>query len=82
MDLHSVVNFCKDFYYSHPLAALVIAVILLFALIFRTMEVLKIVGVIMLMALAVYIFSLMGDSFGTGMSSKKRMINQTINRME
>lgn len=82
MNLHDAVIFCNNFYHNHPVAALAIVAVLLLGLIFRTMELLKIFGFIMVVLLAIYIFSLLGKSSEEGMDSKKQMINQTLTKMK
>lgn len=82
MDLHNAVIFCNNFYHNHPVAAMAIVAVLLLGLIFRTMDLLKIFGFIMVLVLMIYLFSLLGKSAGTGMDSKKQMINQTVTKMK
>jgi hypothetical protein len=82
MNLHSAFVFCENFYHSHPVASLVIVAVFLLVLFLRTMDLLKIIGFVVLVFLTIYIFSVLGKSSGTGMHSKKQMINQTVTKMD
>ena len=75
MDIESLVSRLTDFYYSHTIVAIGLAVILLLLVCFRPKAMLKTAGLLLVLAVAVYFFTLFIDMAGSGRSQKKEMIH-------
>jgi hypothetical protein len=75
MDIESLVSRLTDFYYSHTVVAIGLAVVVLLLVCFRPKAMLKTAGLLLALAVAVYFFTLFIDMAGSGRSQKKEMIH-------
>jgi amino acid permease len=76
-DLNSLLAHLTNFYYSHTVAAIALAVILVLLICFRPKAMLKTAGIVLAFAVAAYFFTLFVDMAGTGQSQKTKMIHTT-----
>lgn len=74
MNIENLLAHLTDFYYSHTVIAITLAVILLLLICFRPKAMLKTTGILLVMAVAVYFFTLFMDMSETGRSLKKDMV--------
>ena len=82
MTLDNIVIIGKDFYYSNTYLTLPIAAGLALFVYFQTKAALKTLGAVLIFILIVYSFSSLGKSSSSGMSSKKQMISQTLDKIK
>jgi len=75
MDFENLLTRLTSFYYGHTIVAIALAVVLLLLIVFRPKAMLKTAGIVLALAVAVYLFTLFIDTAGTGRSHKKEMIH-------
>jgi len=75
IDFENLLTQLTSFYYSHTIVAIALAVVLLLLIFFRPKAMLKTAGIVIALAVAVYLFTLFIDTAGTGRSHKKEMIH-------
>ena len=76
MDLSQIVNHIAGFYYGHTAIAIAIGVAIVLLVCFRPKAMLKVVGILLIFALAAYAFTLVVDMAGSGRSQKSEMIHK------
>ena len=76
MDLSRIVNHIVGFYYGHTAIAIAIGVAIVLLVCFRPKAMLKVVGILLIFALAAYAFTLVVDMAGSGRSQKSEMIHK------
>ena len=74
VDLKNLPAYLTNFYYSHTIAAISLAVVLLLLICFRPKAMLKTAGFVLAFAVAAHFFTLFVDMAGTGRSQKIEMI--------
>jgi amino acid permease len=74
-DFENLLTRLTSFYYSQTIVAIALAVVLLLLIFFRPKATLKTAGIVLALAVAVYLFTLFIDTAGTGRSHKKEMIH-------
>jgi len=74
VDLKNLPAYLTNFYYSHTIAAISLAVVLLLLICFRPKAMLKTAGFVLAFAVAAHFFTLFVDMAGTGRSQKTEMI--------
>lgn len=77
IDLNSLLAHLTNFYYSHTIVAIALAMILFLLICFRPKAMLKTAGIVLAFAVAAYFFTLFVDMAGTGQSQKTKMIHTT-----
>ena len=75
IDFTNLLTRLTSFYYGHTIVAIALAVALLLLICFRPKAMLKTAGIVIALAVAVYLFTLFIDTAGTGRSHKKEMIH-------
>ncbi len=75
IDFENLLTRLTSFYYSQTIVAIALAVVLLLLIFFRPKATLKTAGIVLALAVAVYLFTLFIDTAGTGRSHKKEMIH-------
>jgi uncharacterized membrane protein (DUF485 family) len=75
IDFENLLTRPTSFYYSQTIVAIALAVALLLLIFFRPKAMLKTAGIVLALAVAVYLFTLFIDTAGTGRSHKKEMIH-------
>ena len=75
MDIESLVSRLTDFYYSHTIVAIALAVVVVLLICFRPKAMLKTAGIVLAFAVAVYFLTLFMDMAGSGRAQKKEMIH-------
>ena len=75
IDFENLLTRLTSFYYSHTIVAIALAVVLLLLIFLRPKATLKTAGILLALAVAVYLFTLFIDTAGTGRSHKKEMIH-------
>ncbi|MBU0480712.1 MAG: hypothetical protein KKG47_06405 [Proteobacteria bacterium] len=82
MDMDNLIILFKNIYYRHTWLVMAVVAGLAVSMYVKPKAVLKTVGVLLAAALILYTFSALGKSSSTGMSNKKQMINQTVEKFE
>ena len=77
MDLDELVRIAVNFYYAHKWVVIIGAVILIVMILLKPKPTLKALGILVVLAVAVYIVSLIFDVTFTGMDSKEKMIHKS-----
>jgi amino acid permease len=75
IDFEKLLTQLTSFYYGHTIVVIALAVVLLLLIFFRPKAMLKTAGIVIALAVAVYLFTLFIDTAGTGRSHKKEMIH-------
>ncbi|MBL0712619.1 MAG: hypothetical protein JJV98_02855 [Desulfosarcina sp.] len=75
MDFEGLLTHLTDFYYSHTIIAIGLAVVLVLLICFRPKAMVKLAGILLVFAVAIYFFTLFMDMAGSGRSQKKEMIH-------
>jgi amino acid permease len=75
IDFENLLTRLTSFYYSQTIVAIALAVVLLLLIFLRPKAMLKTAGILLALAVAVYLFTLFIDTAGTGRSHKKEMIH-------
>ena len=74
MDFEDLFHHLANFYYGHTVVAIGVMVVVGLLIVFRPKAMLKTVGLLLALAVAVYFFTLFMDMAGSGRSQKKEMI--------
>ena len=74
MDFESVATYSRLFYYDHPVVAIALGVTVALLFFFRPKAMLRVVGLILILAVTAYLLSLAIDMAGVGRTQKKEMI--------
>jgi hypothetical protein len=74
MDFENLATYIRYFYYDHPVVAIALGVSVVILFFFRPKAMLRVVGFLLIFAVAAYLFSLAIDMAGTGRTQKKEMI--------
>ena len=82
MSLDEIIIITKNFYYIHTYLTLAIVAGLVLFLYFKPKAAFKTLGALLAFSLLFYSFSMLGNSASTGVSSKKQMSNQTLDKLE
>ena len=75
IDFENLLTRLTSVYHSHTIVAIALALVLLLLIFFRPKAMLKTAGIVLALAVAVYLFTLFIDAAGTGRSHKKEMIH-------
>ena len=76
MHLNSLLNWAAYFYAAHPYWAIGIAAAFVLVIFLRPKEVLKILFILLLVAVAAYVLYLIGQAVLTGIAGKQQMISK------
>lgn len=74
MDPADLFSLLTDFYDRHTVVAIALGVVLLLLICFRPKAMLKTAGLVLVLAVGVYFFTLFVDMAGSGRSQKKDMV--------
>ncbi len=77
MDLDHLANVVVSFYYAHRIGVIIGVVVLIILILLKPKPMLKAIGILLALAAAVYIVSLIFDVTFTGMDAKEKMIHKS-----
>jgi hypothetical protein len=77
MDLHELTQLAVNFYYDYKWVVIIGAAILLLLVILKPKPMLKSIGILVGIAVAIYIVMLIGDMIFSGVEVKEQMIHKT-----